>query len=182
MADLDLRLTHTIGHPMRQRLMLEYADGVTSPSRIAAAIGERLNLVSYHTHVLLKAGMIELVRTEPRRGAREHFYRAVGLGDIEDAEWAALPLVRRRALVRRLLEQVWRDADRALPQGGMDERATHVSRTVFTLDEQGRVEIAALLRRSLQEAGRIDARSRAREAADGRRWELAVLYFSRSRP
>jgi DNA-binding transcriptional ArsR family regulator len=175
-------LARVLGHPLRQRLVFAFADEVTSPSRVAAELGEPLNLVSYHTRVLFEAGLLELVRTEPRRGAREHFYAAVAMAEIEDEAWGAVPLVQRRALVRRALEQFWRDATRALPRGGMDEAAAHVSRLRLTLDEQGKSDMAQLLRRTLEDVRRLEDESRARESPGARRWELVTLYFAPSGP
>jgi DNA-binding transcriptional ArsR family regulator len=49
--------------------------GATSPKEIASAIGLPLPNISYHVKILREAGLITLDRTEPRRGAVEHFYR-----------------------------------------------------------------------------------------------------------
>jgi predicted transcriptional regulator len=43
---------------------------------IAAELGLDLRGVAYHVRVLKKLGCIELVGTQPRRGAVEHVYRA----------------------------------------------------------------------------------------------------------
>jgi hypothetical protein len=47
---------------------------VASPSELPDALGEPLGNVSYHVRILRELDCIELVRTEPRRGALEHFY------------------------------------------------------------------------------------------------------------
>ena len=91
-------------HPLRQHVLFKYTEAVTSPSAVAAALGARVNLVSYHTGVLLRAGVIELVRTERRRGATEHFYRAALRGMIEDGDWERLPATVRRGLVRGTID------------------------------------------------------------------------------
>src|SRR5215216_2760142 len=93
-------LAQLIRHPLRQHLLFKYIEAVTSPSRIAAEWQSPLNVVSYHTKVLLGAGALELVRTARRRGAQEHFYRAVLPGDIEDIEWTHIPVKLRRVLAR----------------------------------------------------------------------------------
>jgi hypothetical protein len=186
MADADgghlsnERLARVISHPLRQRLIWEYTASVTSPSRVAAALGERVNLVSYHTHVLLRAGCIELVRTVPRRGATEHFYRALVTGEILDADWGRLPTALQRALVRLTIDVSWREVGDALPRGGMDDTAAHVSRTFLTLDPQGREELAALLRSTTEAAGEIEQASRERSGPGRERWELLVFGFRRA--
>jgi hypothetical protein len=52
--------------------------------------------VSHHTRVLRDLGCIELVRTEPRRGAVEHYYRPVLRPFLDDEQWEQLSLVKRR--------------------------------------------------------------------------------------
>jgi DNA-binding transcriptional ArsR family regulator len=71
-----------LAHPLRDRLLFEYQGDPTSPSKVARRLGESVSLVSYHTDVLARNGCLELVRTERRRGAIEHFYRAIVAQDI----------------------------------------------------------------------------------------------------
>lgn len=175
-------LARLMRHPLRQRLLFEYAEAATSPSAIAAALGERLNLVSYHTQVLLREGCLELVQTRRRRGAIEHFYRSRMLSELDDATWERLPTGVRRALVRLTLDVTRRETTDALPRGGMDAASAHVSRTYLTLDDQARAELAELLKLTLESAADIERRSRARADADGP-WELVIMSFERaSRP
>jgi DNA-binding transcriptional ArsR family regulator len=163
--------------PLRQNILLRYAETVTSPSDVAAALGEPLNLVSYHTRVLLQAGCIELVGTEPRRGATKHFYRSDLLSEIDDDVWVQLPVRMRRALVRGTMVESWREAGDALPDGGMDDAEAHVSRHVFELDQRGREDLAELLRTTVERAWEIQASSRHRAAGDTSRRQLVIMSF-----
>src|SRR5688572_11778110 len=105
-----------LAHPLRQRLLFEY-DQPTSPSKAADRLQEPVNVVSYHTNVLRKYGWIELVRTERRRGATEHFYRSTGPPDIEDADWARLSLRTRHAVVLGTLSATAGEAKAAAFRG-----------------------------------------------------------------
>jgi DNA-binding transcriptional ArsR family regulator len=49
-----------------------------SPNMLSSELDEPLGNVSYHMKELLKFDCVELVKTEPRRGAVEHFYRSTG--------------------------------------------------------------------------------------------------------
>jgi hypothetical protein len=170
-------------HPLRQHVLFKYVESVTSPRDVADALGARLNLVSYHTQVLLDAGCLELARTERRRGARQHLYRAVLTGEIQDADWERLPTRVRRALVRLTIDVGFREAGDALPRGGMDGRETHVTRIYLTLDEEGRVALASLLQATVASAFEIDQASRRRSATGKAQCELIVMSFERaSRP
>jgi DNA-binding transcriptional ArsR family regulator len=65
-----------LAHPIRLSIMGAALDEF-SPKRIAETFdGVSLQLISYHVRILRDAGLLELSRTEPRRGALEHFYRA----------------------------------------------------------------------------------------------------------
>ena len=61
-------------HPTRIAILTHAVEPV-SPSGLAPLIGEPLGNTSYHVRILAGKGLLELVRTEPRRGALEHFYR-----------------------------------------------------------------------------------------------------------
>ena len=170
-------------NPLRQHVLVEYARGAASPSDVAVTLGARLNLVSYHTQVLLRAGCIELVRTERRRGASKHYYRAQLRSEIADASWEQIPTRLRRALVRGTMDDSFREAGDALPQGGMDRATAHVSRSFLELDDRARVELAAVLADALGAAQRIERASRERAAANARPHELVIMSFdTASRP
>ena len=62
---------------MRARILAILNERVASPNEIAEMIDERLPNVSYHVRALLDLGCIELVDTAQRRGAIEHYYRAL---------------------------------------------------------------------------------------------------------
>src|SRR5918999_5780507 len=88
-----------LAHPLRPRILeLLAVRGEASPNEMAAELGVPLGTLSYHTRLLRDLGWIELVRTEPRRGAVEHFYRAVVRPFIDDAQWRQLPVSVRRHL------------------------------------------------------------------------------------
>jgi hypothetical protein len=173
-------LARLLRHPLRSHVLFKYAEGVTSPSAIASALDAPLNVVSYHTQKLLRERAIELVRTERRRGAQEHFYRAVLAREIDDAEWSALPLKLRRVLVRAVIDGATRESVDALAHGGMDDASTHLSRSYFMLDELGRSELASLLRETYARANGIGRASRARGGEDAAPCELVMLSFERA--
>src|SRR3954463_11459574 len=85
------RLMKALGHPMRMRILMRLSQKTMSPNQLAQELEERLGSVSYHVRVLVEIGYLELVGTEPRRGAVEHFYRAQARAFLTDADWARLP-------------------------------------------------------------------------------------------
>lgn len=83
-----------VAHPLRVRVLLELktppqngrgrnhslTNRQQTPKTLATTLGARLENLSYHVRELRQAGMIELVRTTPVRGALEHHYRLSDAG------------------------------------------------------------------------------------------------------
>jgi len=82
-AELDKRIAKSVGHPLRIGIMRILSERTASPSELAEALGEGVSQVSYHVSELFKYGCVELVDTEPSRGAIEHFYRATSIFGID---------------------------------------------------------------------------------------------------
>src|SRR6201989_596306 len=106
-GELDEGLLKAISHPLRHRL-LGMLDGRTaSPNELARELGLPLGRVSYHIRLLHDLGAIELLRTEPRRGAVEHFYRAVTRVWFSEADWGRLPRSVRQGILGQNLQQIF---------------------------------------------------------------------------
>src|SRR5919198_3594413 len=172
-------LARVFRHPLRWHLLFKYAEGVTSPKAIAARLGVPLNVVSYHTQELLREDAIELVGTERRRGATEHFYRTVLPLPIDDSEWGELPVKLRRVLARAFIDGATREFVDSLVDGGMDGEFTHLSRTYLLLDQQAQRELASLLRDAFR---RVNALGEAKQepAAEAVPYEVVVMSFQRA--
>jgi DNA-binding transcriptional ArsR family regulator len=163
---LDERLAKALSHRLRVQILQRLTEhGAASPSALADALGEPLGNVSYHVRVLRELDCLELVRTEPRRGALEHFYRAKVSPSLNDEQWAGLPAAFRHKTLARTLAEILETAAQASRQGGLDGPETHVSRVTLAVDEAGRAEIAALLAETREAALRIHAASASRQAA-----------------
>jgi DNA-binding transcriptional ArsR family regulator len=176
-AGVTERLARIFANATRLRLLSEYGEQPTSPSRIARRIGVPVNLVSYHTRVLARHGCVELVRTERRRGATEHFYRRSVPAIIGDAQWSDVPPPLRRALVHGTLDAVREDAKQAARGGGFDHVAAHASRIRLSLDEEALAEVADVLTHAVDAIDAIQAESRARGCGTPAAREVVILHF-----
>jgi DNA-binding transcriptional ArsR family regulator len=156
------------------------SERVASPRELAEAFGEPLGRVSHHVRSLAASGHIELVRTRPRRGAVEHFYRTAGRPALSDEEWSQLSPERRQDLGVQLLREVWTSALAAADAGALTADDVHLSRTALVLDEPARRELDAALVALVEQALRLQAESEARLGdAPGRRSELSLLHVDR---
>jgi DNA-binding transcriptional ArsR family regulator len=183
---LDQRLIKALGHPLRQRLLiLLHTEGEASPSELAALCGEPLGNVSYHIKILVESDCVELVRTQPVRGAVEHFYRATARPLLDDGQWEQLPLTVRRAVFGQTLHDIWQDVRAASTASGFDDPHAHASRTWLELDEVAWNELVVLLNSALDRGFELHAESAARAASangDGerRRVAMGLLLFERA--
>ena len=167
---VDSRLAKALAHPLRVQLLAALNEGVASPNELAKRLGEPLTNVSYHVRMLHDLGCIELVQTEPRRGALEHYYRAIVRPFFGERDWKKLPKNARGSISDAVLQLVWEDASEAIKSGQFDERDDrHLSRTVLAVDEQGWGELQELLAGTLDRAMEIqvESASRASKEEDG---------------
>src|SRR3954470_14040377 len=159
---IDQRIMKALSHPLRVRMLTLLNQRVSSPSEIAEELDEPLGNVSYHMRFLADLKMVKLVRTEPRRGAVEHYYEALAPPLISDDDWAQLPVALRRSLSDSTLSDIARDLKGAAEEGGFDRENIHVSRTALTLDEQGWGELPDALAGLLERARTIQEQSNKR--------------------
>ena len=162
-GSLDRRLAKSVGHPIRIEAMRILNERTASPSELAKALGEGVSHVSYHIQELTKYGCVELVRTEPRRGAVEHFYRVARPNGktywhIDDEEASEMSHWDRAELSASALQTAVGEAMAAMRTGSFDARAdSHMSCMPMELDEEGWQEMTALLTETLEKALAISA-------------------------
>jgi DNA-binding transcriptional ArsR family regulator len=152
----DPRIVKGLAHPLRIHILRVLQERVASPSEIAARSDASLGTISYHVRYLERVGLIELTSTKARRGAVEHYYRAVGRLRITDNAWAQLPGAVRESLVGSTLDQIGRVVTEAAADGGFTRDDTHVTRNRFRLDDQGFSELSVALARLVDQALEIE--------------------------
>jgi DNA-binding transcriptional ArsR family regulator len=146
------RLLRAISHPIRIEALRVLASRSASPKEIAAECGEPISDVSYHVRYLRREGYVEMVDTEARRGAIEHYYRTTRSSDSATES------------LRGLIGE----AVRALNSSTVDARADRqLSWTTMELDEQGWAELVERQRRWRAELEQVEAAAAERLARDG---------------
>ena len=176
------RLVKAISHPLRHRVLAAIDEaGEASPKAVAAALGVPLGRVSHHVRVLARLGAIELTRTEPRRGATQHFYRAAVSRYFDDEAAARLPRDTRRAVVAQYVQRLLGDAAAAAAGTGFDHRQAHLSYVLLDLDREGMDATAALLAETLErvQAIKAEAAERLGDRPPALRTEVGILHFER---
>lgn len=79
-------------HPLRKELLRLYVKeaAILSPKELSDFTKQPLSAVGYHVRALAEYGAVELVDTQQRRGAIEHFYEATAL--VDEVPWARVAL------------------------------------------------------------------------------------------
>jgi DNA-binding transcriptional ArsR family regulator len=178
---VDQRLAKALSHPLRGRIFAILNERVASPNEIAEILDQRLPNVSYHVRALVDLECIELVRTAQRRGAIEHYYRAIRRPFFSDRDWKRLPRAGRQAIADVGLQLIWEDVSAAIEAGTFEVRPDrHLSRSALVVDEQGWGELKDLLAGVLGDAERIVKRSSdrlAKSAEGGIPTKLVLMHF-----
>ena len=81
-----MTLAAVVSHPLRTKCWVILAERPASPNELSRLFEQPLARVAYHVRELKKAGVIELCKTEPRRGSTEHWYRATERPLLDDEE------------------------------------------------------------------------------------------------
>lgn len=175
------QLAKALAHPLRVRILSSLSKGISSPNQLAQELDEPLGNVSYHVKTLLEYDCVELVKTEPRRGAVEHFYRATERAFFSTKDWEKIPASARKGINGVILEAIGQDAAAAMASNTLDARSdSHISRTPMVLDETAWSELADLLTDTLNRALEIQEQAAGRlaeEKTEPISSTLAILNF-----
>jgi DNA-binding transcriptional ArsR family regulator len=174
-------LAKALAHPLRVRILSSLHKGISSPNQLAQELGEPLGNVSYHVKTLLEYDCVELVKTEPRRGAVEHFYRATDRAFLSDSDWAKIPASARKGISGSILESIGQSATEAMAEGTLDARSdSHLSDTPLQLDKQAWKDLNKVLSETVDKATAIQKEARKRmgkDKANAIETKLAIMHF-----
>jgi DNA-binding transcriptional ArsR family regulator len=157
---VDQRLVKALAHELRVEILTILNERMASPNELSKELDEGLSQVSYHVKVLKDYECIELVKTEPRRGAVEHYYRASSRPYLSDSDWRQLPDSVREGMSADLMQMVLDDVTAALEAGTVDaHKDRHMSRTPLLLDKKGWKALGQLLNATLEQVIEIQTES-----------------------
>ncbi len=165
---VDQKLVKALAHPLRVEILTILNERMASPNELSKELDEGLSQVSYHVKVLKDFDCIEMVKTEPRRGAVEHYYRATSRAFLSDKDWQNLPASVKPGVSFSSFKMIIDDVYAALTGGTFDARDDrHLSWTPGVVDEQGWEESVDLASETLEGLIKIHADSAKRLATSG---------------
>lgn len=167
-AGVDQKLVKALAHPLRVEILTILNERMASPNELSKELDEGLSQVSYHVKVLKDFDCIEMVKTEPRRGAVEHYYRATARAYLTDRDWRSLPASVKPGVSASSVGMVNEQVFAALSSGTFDSRDDrHISWTPGIVDQQGWEESVELVNDTLEQIINIHAGSAKRLAKSG---------------
>ncbi|MGV1048868.1 MAG: hypothetical protein ACOYD4_10145 [Solirubrobacterales bacterium] len=167
-ALIDQRLVKALAHPLRVQILDILTERVASPNGISAELETGLTHVAYHTRELDRYGLLELVRTAQRRGATEHFYKAVPHSFVGDPAWRQVPSSLLGGVSAATLRTFLDKAIAALEAGTLDGRDDTIFRWMpLLLDEAGWEDVVGIMEEMTNQILAAHLRSQDRLAAAG---------------
>lgn len=165
---VDQNLVKALAHSLRVEILTILNERMASPNELSKELDEGLSQVSYHVKVLKDFECIEMVKTEPRRGAVEHYYRATARAFLTDSDWQSLPDSVKPGVSTSVIRMIMEDVFGALKGGTFDSREDrHLSWTPGVVDDQGWAELVDLINETLEKIVKIHAASAKRLARSG---------------
>lgn len=178
------RVLKAISHPLRIEILRILTERVASPAEVAREMDESVSNVSYHFKELREEGCVELVGTEPRRGAVEHYYRAKTPPLHDRPSWERLSKQSRDAITEITLRNLIAEMVHALNEGTFNARKDrHLSWTPIELDDEGWQELIERQEEWFEQVREIaaGASERVAEGAQSRRIVAALMGFETPR-
>jgi DNA-binding transcriptional ArsR family regulator len=178
---VDPRLVKALDHVLRQHILLAAVAGEVSPIELSKALDEGLSQISYHVKVLRDDcdGMIEETRTEPRRGAVEHYYRASAKTLFPAKVWRQLKKGLRAVVGAGQASDLFNDLAEALKAGKLQGAHDHITRIPLVLDTEGQRNVRAIAERATKEVeDEQRATAKRREKANGDGGETTGYTFA----
>jgi DNA-binding transcriptional ArsR family regulator len=168
-----------LSHSLRVQILTLVNEREWSPNEMAKELDEGLSQVSYHVKVLREDfEMIEMVRTEPRRGAVEHYYRAVERMIVPEGMTADLPKSSRLEFLGKVIRDAERDIHEALKAATFYKRGDfHADWIPMDLDENGCERLHARADKFLEDILEIEGDSANAIASGAEAIPISVAFF-----
>jgi DNA-binding transcriptional ArsR family regulator len=173
---IDQRLVKALAHPLRVQILDILSDRVASPNWLSEELDTGLTDVAYHTRTLDKCGCLELVGTARRRGATEHFYKAMPNSFVGTPAWRQVPRSIRGGVSAATLQTFLDKAIAALEAGTLDGNDDTILRWMpLSLDREGWDEVVAIMEEATNLILASHLRSQDRLAESGAREEISTV-------
>ncbi|HEX3173906.1 MAG TPA: helix-turn-helix domain-containing protein [Solirubrobacterales bacterium] len=184
---VDQGFVKSLAHELRVEILDILTERMASPNELAKLLDEDLSQVSYHVSVLRNYERIELVKTEPVRGAVEHYYRATSKTLLPAKTWRGVKEGLRAVIGGGLASDLFNDLADTLAAKKLQESDSQICRMPLVLDAEGWKSLMAKVERFTEEveaeqhASAVRAAKANGNAAGAKGYTVGVLAFEDSR-
>lgn len=177
-------VSYAIGHRIRVEILTTLHERKdASASELARIVHQPLSTVTHHVEELLKAGSIEIERTEKVRSVQQHFYSVVEPFYASDGEMEAMSEDERLDVCRVILQALMAETLASFWSGKLTaDPKVFLSWAWFNVDAAGRAAIAEEQIRSWRRIRAIEKEALARcEEAEAEPFSVFVSSLSFNR-
>jgi repressor of nif and glnA expression len=185
---LDQRLGRAVSHPLRATLLAKLNTNPAAASDLEQEFKEAgapvpLSNISYHVRELWRWGLIEVVSTEPVRGATKTVYRGITKMQLSDDAFKAMSAESQDGIVIEAVKEVY-DRIKAAIEGGTFAKNdnSHIITAIPSVDKRGFDEIAAVIAETFGRVTEIAAEAVNRETDPAKRFRATVSLLSYESP
>lgn len=183
---VDQQFVKALAHELRVEILTILTERIASPNELAKELQEGLSQISYHVKVLKEYKRIELVRTEPRRGAVEHYYRSTSKTLLPAKAWRGIKGGLRTVIGGGLASDLFDDLADALTAENLTKADSHISRMPLVLDAEGQKNLEAIAQRVTDEVedeqrASVARVAKAKDAVEVKGYTFGLLAFEVSR-
>ena len=165
---IDSQLVRALAHPLRVEILQVLNEREASPNELVEVLRQPLGNIAYHARVLEKCGCVELVRTEQRRGAVEHYFRATPRSYVGHQDWRQVPRSVRPLVSGTSADSFINRFVAALEVGTIDDRDdTTLSWMTMAVDELGWAQASEVLEEAQARLQAVHEQCRRRIAMTG---------------
>lgn len=180
---LPTHVAKLFADPLALQILAETNEREISPKQFHDELGgATLPSLSRRFKKLEKAGWLRLTRKETggkRRGAIEHFYRALGPAILEHCAWSEVPEPLKATLAWKTFEQLRETAITAIEAGTFDARPErHLTWSLLLLDQLGWERTVAALDAFFESLSEEESSAKQRLAKSGEQPILATLALT----
>ncbi len=173
---IDQQLVTALGYSLRVKILQILNEREASPKELAAILKEPIGSISYHVRVLKECEVVKLVRTDPQRGAYEHFYRAEPRSFIGHQDWRKVPRSLRGSVTASSLKTFMAKVIVALKAGTIDGRDdTPFSWFGISVDKVGWKQVVEIMKATTAQLKAVHEQSQQRARMSGERLMPLVI-------
>ena len=174
----DLEQVRILADPLRMKILEALSEEPRTTKQVAELFGEKATKFYHHVEILERVGLIQLVKTRPKRGTLEKYYQAVARSFRADPRLFAAEQSEvnksLQAVLMQIFEKTLEELGRIEPTGEEEEDEGLV---VHLHVSAGRKQIEAIGEKLQSLVSSIQDGDEEGETSDSIKYGLTIAYY-----